>query len=136
VLTSEVRLPRGGGFTGLTAFEQAHTASCEWQQDETQNVTLVLTPEQTPVTLDYAYRLSMQTGAPEKSRGPCRPVTGVGSAACVFRGDTGDGTLVAVQGHVVVELFVKAPAESAATIRAVEQTLARTVLARVTIADR
>jgi hypothetical protein len=136
VPVSEIFLPSGGPFTGLTPFEQQYAASCTWSADEPHAVTVVLTPEQSPATLAYARRLYMQAGAMTKTRGPCLPVSGIGAAACVYQGDTGHGTIVAVDGHVVLQITVEALTEPAATIRAQEQLLARKALARIALAHR
>jgi hypothetical protein len=123
----------GGAFTGLTAFEQQHSASCVWEYPPSRYLDVILVPEQTPPTLAYAHKLYEQAGAMSKTPGPCAPVSGIGAAACVFRGGDGVpgwGTILAVQGHLIVELdfhlvYPHFPSDTSARVHAREELLAR-----------
>jgi hypothetical protein len=143
VPSSQIFRPRGGVFgSGLTTLEQDHSAYCQWQsEDSNVYAFLILDPETTPPTLAYARRLYEQTGALTKTPGPCTPAGGIGAGACVFRGATPpivpNGTLLAVKGHVVVQLIIAAtPTEPLAAQHAHEEALARAILGRVKLANR
>jgi hypothetical protein len=127
--------------SGLTAFEQQHSALCSWQYTARSDryFGVILSPEQSRPTLAHAVQLYLQTGNLEKTPGSCAKVSGIGSAACIFTGTRQMGTLVAVEPHLVLQLifhllFPHRPTDTAARIHAQEELLARKVLARVPLA--
>jgi hypothetical protein len=98
-------------------------------------------PEQTPATPARAQQLYEQTGVLEKTSGSCARASGIGSAACVYTGSGSNGTVLAVQGHLILELsfllaFPHVRTDTVARVHAQEQRLARKVLSRAALAHR
>ncbi len=135
------------GSTGLTTFEQTYSSSCDWDSSFTPGspyyLLVDLYPEPFRPALTYALDVFYGSGANYKpaADSPCRSLGGVGQSACVFDGSQGNGELLAVSGHMIIDLSIYAPCYcntklTVAYVHREEAQLARTIISRLPAANR